>query len=191
MSKPAKAHMGAAKHLLRYLVESTDFSIIYKQGGLRLAIFSDANWDNNPNNGRSTSSYIVMLANVPIKFKVGLQGLTAQSTMEAEIVAAALAMKEAVFSSNIMLELGFNESFGSVPLYVDNTLALHVAGSRTYSPRAKHIALRYFFVHELVEEGKVSIHYVKRENQLADLSTKHHSKHRYRDLIKLIKELKA
>ena len=33
MSKPSKAHMGAAKHLLRYLVGSTNFSITYKQGG--------------------------------------------------------------------------------------------------------------------------------------------------------------
>ena len=48
MSKPAKAHMGAAKHLLRYLVGSTDFFITYKQGGYRLASFSDANWGKIP-----------------------------------------------------------------------------------------------------------------------------------------------
>ena len=42
MPKPSKAHMGAAKHLLRYLAGSTCFSIIYKQGGLKLAAFSDA-----------------------------------------------------------------------------------------------------------------------------------------------------
>ena len=41
------------------------------------------------------SSYIVFLSNVPVRFKVGLQGLTAQSTMKRELVAAALAMKEA------------------------------------------------------------------------------------------------
>ena len=80
-------------------------------------------------------------------------------------------MKEAVFCPNMMLELGFDESFGRVPLYIDNTSALHVAGSRTYSPRAKHFALRYFFVQELVEEGKVSIHHVNSEDQLADLRT--------------------
>ena len=127
MSKPAKAHMGAVKHLLRYLAGSTDFSITYKQGGFRFAAFSDANRGNNPDNARSTSPYTVMLANAPISFKVGLQGLTAQSTMEAELVAAALAMKEAIFCSNIMLELAFDKSFGSVPLYIDNTSALHVA----------------------------------------------------------------
>ena len=106
-------------------------------------------------------------------------------------MAAALVMKKAVFCSNMMLELGFDKSFGSVPLYINNTSALHVAGNCTYNPRAKHIALRCFFVQELVEEGKVSIHYVKSKDQLADLDTKHHSKHRHRDLIKFINEFKA
>ena len=87
-----------------------------------------------------------MLANAAISFKVGQQGLTAQSTMEAELVAAALTMKEAVFFSNMMFELDFDESFGSVPLYIDDTSALHVAGNRTYSPRAKHIVLNNVFV---------------------------------------------
>ena len=104
---------------------------------------------------RLTPSYIVTLTDAPTISHVGLQGLTAQSTIEAEIVAAALAMKaEAVFSSNTMSGLGFGESFGSVPLHIDNTSALHVADNRTYSPRAKRIALRYFFVQELVEEGQ-------------------------------------
>ena len=57
------------------------------------------------------SSFIVFLANARVSFKVGLQGLTAQSTMEAELVAAALAMKEAVFCFNMMKELGFGTRF--------------------------------------------------------------------------------
>ena len=65
-------------------------------------------------------------------------------------------MKEAVFCSSLMLELGFDESFGSVPMYIDNTSALHVAGNRTCSSRAKHITPRYFFLQALVEEGKRS-----------------------------------
>ena len=60
-------------------------------------------------------------------------------------------MKEAMFCSNMMSEMGFDESFSSVPLYTDNTSALHVAHSRIYSPCAKRIVPRYFFVQELVE----------------------------------------
>ena len=43
MSKPSKAHMGAAKQLLRYLAGTIDVSIVYKRGGFKLSTFSDAN----------------------------------------------------------------------------------------------------------------------------------------------------
>ena len=133
MSKPSKAHMAAAKHLLRYLAGTVDFAITYKQGGFKLNAVSDANWGNNPDNGNSMSSYIVVLANAPVSFKVVLQRLTAQSTMEAELVAAALVMKEAVFCSNMTKELRFGTRIDSVPPCIDNTSVLHVAGNRTYS----------------------------------------------------------
>ena len=74
-----------------------------------------------------------------------LQGLMAQSTMEAEIVAIALTTKEAILLQHDE-ELGSDTRFDSVPLYLDNTLALYVTGNRTYSRRIKHVALRYFFV---------------------------------------------
>ena len=65
--------------------------------------------------------------------------MTAQSTTEAELMAAALAMKEAVFCSNMMLELGFGSTFNTVPVYLDNKSAIRVASNRTYSGRTKHI----------------------------------------------------
>ncbi|CAN0445252.1 unnamed protein product [Ascophyllum nodosum] len=43
-----------------------------------------------------------MLSKAPISFKSRIQSLTAVSTMEAELVASALTMKEAVFCSNMM-----------------------------------------------------------------------------------------
>ena len=40
----------------------------------------------------------MMMCNGPLSFKVGMQVLTSQSIMEAELVAGTLAMKEAVLS---------------------------------------------------------------------------------------------
>ena len=51
--------MGAAKHHLRYLAGTTNFTIVYKQGCFKLTAFSDSNWGNNPDNGKSTSCYIM------------------------------------------------------------------------------------------------------------------------------------
>ena len=132
-----------------------------------------------------------MLANGPISFKVGNQGLAAQSTMEAQLVAAALTMKEVVFCKSMMEELGFKDGFDSVPLFVNNTSALHVAGNRTYSPRTKHIAVRYFFIQELVEAGTITIHNMKTQDQIAGDGSKHLNKQRHRELITKFRDFGA
>ena len=59
MSTSVKIHQGVARHLLRYLAGTTDF-IVFKRGGFKLKAFSDFNWGNNPDDGKSTSCYIVM-----------------------------------------------------------------------------------------------------------------------------------
>ena len=40
-------------------------------------------------------------------------------------------------------------------------------------------------------EGRITVKYVKREDQLADIDTKHLSKQRQRYLLKLISEFRA
>lgn len=52
--KPAKVHMSAAKHVLRYLKGSTDLPIIYKQGQFQLHAYTDASFAANPDNRKST-----------------------------------------------------------------------------------------------------------------------------------------
>ena len=75
--------------------------------------------------------------------------------------------------------------------YIDNTSALHVDGNRTYSSRVKHVAIRYFFIQELVKEGRITVKFVKAEDQLADIVTKHLSKQKQRYLFKLMSEFMA
>lgn len=172
MSEPSKAHVAAAKPLLRNLAGTSDSDITYEQGGLKRTAFSDANWRHNPGKGKSMSSYVISLSNAPEMFEVGLQGLTVQPTMKEELVAAALAIKEAAFCSIIMKEVGFGTRFDSVSLYIDNNSALHVAGDRAYSSRVKHFALLCVFIQGLAKQGITDIHYVKTADQLAKTGTK-------------------
>ena len=136
MSNPSKSHMGAAKYLLRYVAGTIDFDTTCKQGGFKLTAFSDANRGNNPHKGKSTSSYVMMMCNGPVNFKLGVHGLTAQSTMEAELVAAALTLKEAINCASMMRELVFEETLKCVPIDIDNMSVLHMAGNKTYAEPA-------------------------------------------------------
>ena len=77
------------------------------------------------------SPYLMMMANAPVSFKAEFQTLTAMSTMEAQLVAAALAMEGIVLCSNMMTGLGFEAGLKTSPLCIDNTSALFVIGNRT------------------------------------------------------------
>ena len=103
-----------------------------------------------------------MPVNGPISFMVGLEGLIAQLTTEAELVAAAQTMKEAVFCKGMLQELGFKGGFNIVLLLIDNMSPLHVA----YSPRASHITVKYFFIQKLIKVGTITIHYAKTQDNL-------------------------
>ena len=96
-------------------------------------------------------------------------------------MAAALAIKVAVFCSNMLIELGFGKEVEKVPLYIDNTATLHVIGNRACSSRSKHIALRFFYIRELVSEGKTTIH--STEDNLADIETKRLTKQRHQQIL--------
>ena len=115
---------------------------------------------NNPDNGKSTSGYLFMLAGGPLSFKTAIQNVTAWSTLEAELISMEHASMEAVYISNMVAELGFGKLFESVPLFGDKTGAVHIAGNRTYSSLTKHIALRFFHLKELVKDGKITTHRV-------------------------------
>ena len=48
MSKPSKSCLAALKRLLRHPAGTTNFSVVYKNGGFNLKAYSNANWGNNP-----------------------------------------------------------------------------------------------------------------------------------------------
>lgn len=87
MSEPPKAHMAAAKHLLRYLAGTTNFSIVYKDASTsrRTPTLTGAT---TRTTGRSMSSNMMMMGKAQASFTTELQSLTAMSTTEAELIAA-------------------------------------------------------------------------------------------------------
>ena len=54
MSRLSKVHVGVARHLLRQLAGTNYFTLVYKKRGFKRTAFSDSNWSNNPDNGKST-----------------------------------------------------------------------------------------------------------------------------------------
>ena len=92
---------------------------------------------------------------------------------------------------NMLSELGFEKEFNSVLLFGDNIGALHVVGNFTYSARITSIALRFFFLKELVRDGKITLHHIPTQNPVAEIATKYLSRSTIKRVVGFIKEFTA
>ena len=72
----------------------------------------------------------MMFCKAAVSFTSGVESSRAMSTMEEELVAGALTMKEAAFLSNMLIELGFGNELNKVPLHIDSMVTLRVIVNR-------------------------------------------------------------
>nr|GEV99722.1 retrovirus-related Pol polyprotein from transposon TNT 1-94 [Tanacetum cinerariifolium] len=59
-----------------------------------------------------------------------------------------------------------------IPIYCDSKSTIAISCNPVQHSRTKHIAVRYHFIKEHVEKGKIELYFVKTDYQLADLFTK-------------------
>ena len=56
-----------------------------------------------------------------------------------------------------------------VTLYYDNTSAINISKNPIMHTEIKHIAIKYHYVRELVQEKEVKMEYVNTKGQIADI----------------------
>jgi hypothetical protein len=66
----------------------------------------------------------------------------------------------------------FGEEYTRVPLQCDNTSAISLAKSPVRHSKTKHIEVRYHFLRDNVEKGKIALIHVPTQDQLDDIFTK-------------------
>ena len=86
------------------------------------------------------------------------QSSIADSTMEAEYIAASEAAKEAVWLKNFLLDLGVVPSAQSaITLYCDNGGVVANAKKPRSPKRGKHIERKYHIIREIVSRGDMVV----------------------------------
>ena len=122
MSKPTKAHLNAAKQVLRYLKGTIHYGITYCKSSkpLQLTGFSDSDWGSSEDR-KSISGYCFSLyEHGPlISWKSKKQQTVALSSCEAEYMAFTYAIQEAKFLKQLLSEF-LNIKECSVSIGVDN-----------------------------------------------------------------------
>ncbi|ETV82808.1 hypothetical protein H257_04589 [Aphanomyces astaci] len=176
LSTPHYMHMLMAKRTVAYLLHTKDIGITYHgqpAGSSELIGFSDSSWADDRSTGLSTCGYLWMLACGPISWRSKLQALVTLSSTEAEYVGACLGAQHGMHLDNLMNELGLKANGKTVTLYLDNQSAIAIGSNQSSVQRTKHLALRFYFLRDLVRAGKFKLTYLPTNIMPADVFTKH------------------
>ena len=145
--------------------------------------YTDASYQTDKDDSKSQSGYVFCLNGGAFSWKSAKQSTTADSTTEAEYLAAAEAAKEAVWIRKFVGELDVVPSIkGPIALYCDNNGAIAQAREPREHQKVKHVKRRFHMIREWKSEGEIRICKVGTDDNVADPLTKplpqvKHNKH--------------
>ena len=184
---PKLSHDRAVKRIVKYLLDTKDKGLIFKPDlsrGLECYVDADfaGGWkdgdQDNPESVLSRSGFVIMYAGCPITWSSKLQTEIALSTTESEYIALSSAMREVIPFMNLMqetqdlFEIKHDKPIFHCTVWEDNESAIKVAKSPKFTPRTKHIAIKYHHFRRYVTDGTIDIRSIDTKNQIADMLTK-------------------
>lgn len=176
-ANPCLQHVGALKRLLRYLKGTKSLGIKYTakpqnelQNSNLFFGYADAAYANT-DDYKSISGYVFIVGGGAITWRSKKQTTIALSSTEAEYVALAEAGREACWLRNIYQELGYPQEFPNI-IKGDNEGSISMAKNPQFHKRSKHIATRFHWIRDLVQNGIISIESCRDPEQTADILTK-------------------
>ena len=160
--------------MLRYIAGTLSYGCRYqrkKKGETSLIGYSNSDLAGYIDTLKSTTSVLFFLGNNIITWQSQKQKVVALSSCEAEYIAATTAACQGIWLARLIAELKGEEA-GIVKLKIDNQSAIALSKNPIFHDRSKHIDVRYHFIRECVEEGRVEIDAIGTAEQLTDIQTK-------------------
>ena len=119
-SNPGKPHWDVIQRLMRYLKGTLSTGLFYTGYPAVIEGFSDASWCSEPDECRSTGGFVYTMGGAVISWKSKKQTAVAQSSMESEFYALAVAGDEAEWLSCFLRDLPLKELQGAITIFCDN-----------------------------------------------------------------------
>ncbi|WKA05324.1 hypothetical protein VitviT2T_023298 [Vitis vinifera] len=172
-SNPGLDHWVAVKHILKYLRRTRNYMLVYSGRELIPIEYTDSDFQSDRDSRKSTSGAVFTLGGGAIKWRSVKQTCVADSTMEAEYVAACETAKKAVWLCEFLKELEVVPNMHEpIKLYCDNSGAVANAKEPRNHRKGKHIERKFHLVREIVSRGDVSVEKIASANNIADPFTK-------------------
>ncbi|GKB32440.1 putative ribonuclease H-like domain-containing protein [Tanacetum coccineum] len=113
-----------------------------------------------------------------------LQAIVANSTTEAEYVAATSCCKQVLWIQNQMLDYGHN--FMNTKIFIDNESTICIVKNPLFHFKTKHIEIRHHFIRDSNEKKLIQMIKIYTNQNVVDLLTKAFDVGRFQYLIKSI-----
>ena len=172
MANPKESHWAAAKRIFRYLKGTIDHGLFYQKGKkIDFTAYSDSNYAGDLDDRRSTSGSVFMMGTTAVSWASKKQPVVSLSTTEAEYIAAASCACQCIWLRRILKHLGLEEK-EATKILCDNNSTIQLSKNPVLHGRSKHIAVRFHFLRDLVNEQVVQLKYCNTNEQVADVMTK-------------------
>ncbi|KAM1224199.1 hypothetical protein ACFX2G_044088 [Malus domestica] len=172
METPRESHWLAAKRILRYIRGTLNYGLFYNFGeDEKLFGYSDSDWGGDQDERKSTSGYVFFLGSTVFSWTSKKQSIVALSSCEAEYVAVASTVCEAIWLRNILKSM-CHPQVESTVIHVDNMSAIKLAKNPVQHGRSKHIDTRFHFLRDHVKQKTIELVYCHTKEQVADIFTK-------------------
>lgn len=120
---------------------------------------------------KSTSSSCFNLGSVVISWSSRKQSCVAQSTAEAEYIAACMAAKEVVWLRKLLGGL-FGQPLEPSMIMCDNQSCIKLLVNPVFHGRSKHVEIKFHYLRDMVQRNAVELKYIATEEKTADILTK-------------------
>jgi hypothetical protein len=168
-NNPTEMHWKGLKRILRYIKGTLNYCLVYEFDNNPLIGYADSDFASDVNTKKSTSGWLYKVFGATVNWTTRKQRAIALSTTEAEFVALSTAATEGVWLQRLLNELGIK--CDTFKMFEDNKSCIQTT-QNIGSKRLKHVDVRYNYVKELVNEGKIKVEHIRTEDQIADVLTK-------------------
>ncbi|GJV16536.1 putative ribonuclease H-like domain-containing protein [Tanacetum coccineum] len=185
--QPKASHMHAVKRIFRYLKGQPTLGLWYpKDSPLDLIAYSDSNYAGASLDRKSTTGGCQFLGCRLISWQCKKQIVVANSTTEAEYIAASNCCGLVLWLQNQLLGYGYN--FMQTKIYVDNESAICIVKNHVFHSKTKHIEISNHFIRDSYEKILIEIVKIHTDYNVADLLTKAFDVNRFKFLVASIVE---
>jgi histone deacetylase 1/2 len=171
VQSPTEEDMRKLERVIRYIRGTADLGIIIEaRVNLGVYAYVDASYGVHTDY-KSHTGCVIGIGKGPIYAKSSTQKINSKSSSEAELIGLSDSTNQIVWVRNFLISQGYD--VGEATVYEDNMSTINmVKNGKSNSERTRHIAIRFYFVADRVQQKEIKIQYMQTANMLADILTK-------------------